>query len=46
MASSKTHLAVGAAVGLTVALADQKKHEVSHHPDTDVALSALVGKLH
>ncbi|HEQ3486423.1 TPA: hypothetical protein VGS89_003037 [Vibrio cholerae] len=30
MASGKTHLVVGAAVGLTVALADNKKQAVSH----------------
>jgi membrane-bound metal-dependent hydrolase YbcI (DUF457 family) len=45
MASGKTHLAVGAAVGLTVALADQEKHEVSHHPGVGVALGAMFGKL-
>jgi len=45
MASGKTHLAVGAAVGLTVALADQEKHEVSHHPGTGLALGAMFGKL-
>ncbi|WP_018013693.1 metal-dependent hydrolase [Teredinibacter turnerae] len=45
MANGKTHLAVGAAVGLTVALADQKKHKVSHHPGTGIALGALFGKL-
>lgn len=45
MASGKTHLAVGAAVGLTVALADQEKHEVSHHPGTGIVLGAMFGKL-
>lgn len=45
MASGKTHLAVGATVGLTVALADQKKHEFSHHPGAGMALGAVFGKL-
>lgn len=45
MANGKTHLAIGAAVGLVVALADQKKHEVSHHPITGLSLGALFGKL-
>lgn len=45
MASGKTHLAVGAAVGLTVALTDQKKHKVSHNPSTGLALGAVFGKL-
>ena len=41
MSSGKTHLAVGVAVGLTVALADQRKHEISHHPGTGVVLGGL-----
>lgn len=45
MASGKTHLVVGAAAGLTVALADQNKHEVSHHPITAISLGAVCGKL-
>ncbi len=45
MASGKTHLAVGAAVGLTVALADPNKHEFSHHPGAGVVLGAVFGKL-
>lgn len=45
MASGKTHLVVGAAVGLTVALADQNKHEVSHHPITALGLGAACGRL-
>lgn len=45
MASGKTHLAVGAAVGLTVALTDRRKHKVSHHPGTGILLGGLFGKL-
>lgn len=45
MASGKTHLTVGAAVGLTVALADQKKHKVSHNPGFGLMLGAVFGRL-
>lgn len=45
MASGKTHFAVGAAVGLTVALTDQEKHAVSHHPAAGLVLGAVFGKL-
>ena len=45
MANGKTHLVVGAADGLTVALADKKKLEVSHPPSTGLALGASFGKL-
>jgi membrane-bound metal-dependent hydrolase YbcI (DUF457 family) len=45
MANGKTHLAVGAAVGLAVAVADPKKHDVSHNPGAGLALGAMFGKL-
>ncbi len=45
MANGKTHLVVGAAVGLTVALADNKKQAVSHHPVTAITVGSLFGKL-
>lgn len=45
LANGKTHLVVGAAVGLTVALADKKKQAVSHHPGTGITIGALFGKL-
>lgn len=45
MANGKNHLVVGAAVGLTVALADNKKQAVSHHPGTAIAVGFLFGKL-
>jgi membrane-bound metal-dependent hydrolase YbcI (DUF457 family) len=45
LANGKTHLAVGAAVGLTVALTDNRKQTVSHHPGAAIAVGSLFGKL-
>ena len=45
MANGKTHLVIGATVGLIVILADRKKHEISHHPLMALTLGALFGKL-
>jgi membrane-bound metal-dependent hydrolase YbcI (DUF457 family) len=45
MASGRTHLAVGAAVGLTVALTDQKRQKVSHNPSSGLALGVVFGKV-
>jgi len=45
LANGKNYLVIGAAVGLTVALADNKKQAVSHHPGTAIAVGFLFGKL-
>ncbi|MEY8216422.1 MAG: metal-dependent hydrolase [Colwellia sp.] len=38
MANGKTHILVGAAVGLGVALIDNNKHSTSHNPFTAIAV--------
>lgn len=45
MANGKTHLIVGAGVGVTVALMDNKKHPISHNLVSSSAVGALMGKL-
>lgn len=45
LANGKTHLVVGAAVGLTVALTGNKKQAISHHPRTAIAVGSLFGTL-
>lgn len=45
MSSGKTHLAVGAATGLAIAMVDNKKHKYIHSPIVAPALGAFFGKL-
>lgn len=45
MSSGNTHLAVGAATGLAIALIDNKKHKLIHNPITASFLGAVFGKL-
>ena len=45
MSSGKTHLAVGAITGLSIALIDNKKHKLIHNPIVAPALGAFFGKL-
>ena len=45
MANGKTHILVGAAVGIGVALIDNKKHSFSHNPITAMAVGGFFGKL-
>lgn len=45
MANGKTHLLVGASVGATVAMLDNKKHPISHNLISASTLRAVMGKL-
>ncbi len=45
MSSGKTHLAVGAATGLAIAIVDNKKHKFIHNPVIAPVLGAFFGKL-
>ncbi|WP_404391354.1 metal-dependent hydrolase [Pseudoalteromonas phenolica] len=45
MPNGKTHMLVGAGVGLGVALIDQDKHSISHNPAFGTVIGAISGKL-
>jgi len=45
LSSGKTHLAVGAITGVSIALIDNKKHKFIHNPIMAPSLWAFFGKL-
>ena len=45
MPNGKTHMLVGAGVGLGVALIDKDKHQISHNPAFGAFIGAISGKL-
>ncbi|MBN26829.1 MAG: metal-dependent hydrolase [Alteromonadaceae bacterium] len=45
MPNAKTHMLVGAGVGLTAALRDKKKHPASHNVVVAPAIGAFMGRL-
>lgn len=45
MPNAKTHILVGAGVGLTAALLDKKKHPASHNIAVAPVVGAFMGKL-
>ena len=45
MPNGRTHMIVGAGVGIAAALVDQEKHQISHNPAFGAIVGAFAGKL-